>query len=39
MFEEYQVVFLHPCPEESSENMRFIVKVAGPAAASFEGHH
>ena len=27
MFEEYQVVFVHPCPEEGSENMRFIVRV------------
>ena len=26
MFEEYRVVFVHPCPEEGSENMRFIVK-------------
>ena len=30
MFEEYQVVLVHSCPEEGSENMRFNVNVASP---------
>ena len=33
LFEEYQVVFVHPCPEEGSENMQFIVNVASPPPA------
>ena len=39
LFEEYQVVFVHPCPEEGSENMRFIVNVASPPSASSQRHH
>ena len=40
MFEEYQVVFVHPCSEEGSENnMRFIVNVPSQPLASIQGHH
>ena len=31
MFEEYQVNFVHPCSEEGSENIRFIVNVTSPS--------
>ena len=33
VFEEYQVVFVHHCPEEGSENMRFTVNIANPHPA------
>ena len=32
-----QVIFVHPCPEEGSENMQFIVNVASPPSASSQG--
>ena len=39
MFEEYQVVFVLPCPEEGSENMRFIVYVASSLPTRSQEHH
>ena len=36
-----QIIFVHPCPEEGSENMRFTANVAKPLPppASSQGHH
>ena len=38
MFEDYQEVFVHSCPEQGSENMQFIVNVASPPLTSLAGH-
>ena len=27
VFEEYKVVFVHPCPEEGSVNMRLMLQI------------
>ena len=39
MFEEYHVVFVLLCPQEGSENMRFIINVASSPPTSSQGHH
>ena len=38
MFEEYQVLLVHPCPEEGNENIRFIVNVVSSLPASSQGN-